>query len=73
MSHFPGGSEPMPAFPASIHHHQNNSFDEFREGGYARAHYLALIIPGVAALKPPRRAGVFVLIQGNPRGYGKLA
>jgi hypothetical protein len=26
-------------FPAGIHHHQNNSFDEFREGGYARAHH----------------------------------
>jgi hypothetical protein len=26
-------------FPAGIHHHQNNSFDEFRERGYARAHH----------------------------------
>jgi hypothetical protein len=28
-----------PTFPAGIHHHQNNSFDEFRERGYARAHH----------------------------------
>jgi hypothetical protein len=25
-------------FPTGIHDHQNNSFDEFRERGYARAH-----------------------------------
>jgi hypothetical protein len=28
-----------PSFPASIHHHQNNSFDEFRNRGYAHAHH----------------------------------
>jgi hypothetical protein len=33
------GRKPNPAFPAGIHHHQNNSFDEFRKRGYARAHH----------------------------------
>jgi hypothetical protein len=31
-------NDPKPTFPAGIHHHQNNSFDEFHERGYARAH-----------------------------------
>ena len=31
--------EPKPEFPTGIDHHQNNSFDEFRERGYARAHH----------------------------------
>jgi hypothetical protein len=31
-------TDPKPAFSASILHHQNNSFDEFDERGYARAH-----------------------------------
>ncbi len=26
-------------FPPGIHDHQNNSFDEFSEGGYAHAHH----------------------------------
>jgi len=38
MIHFTPPGEPELTFPAGIHHHQNNSFDEFRERGYARAH-----------------------------------
>jgi len=40
MSHFTGERQlPKTPFPAGIQHHQNNSFDEFRERGYARAHH----------------------------------
>jgi hypothetical protein len=33
-----GENKSKPTFPTGILHHQNNSFDEFHECGYARAH-----------------------------------
>jgi hypothetical protein len=31
MTFFPGSKLAKAKFPTGIHHHQNNSFDEFRE------------------------------------------
>jgi hypothetical protein len=58
MSYFRVAGEPELTFPVGIHHHQNNSFDEFRERGYARANH------GTCGVLRRLRCGVmFVLIR----------
>jgi hypothetical protein len=61
-----GEREPeKPTFPTGIHDHQNNSFDEFRERGYARAHY-----ERCGALKRQERAGIVRSHLADPRNEG---